>query len=98
MDNFKVQDNRITVSGSLTVDTVPQLYQKPLNLKEGHHLVDLHEVDDIDSSGMVLLLYWWSRSSRQGARLEFQNCPEKLKQIAGISGLEAVFGPSASLE
>ena len=98
MGEFKIQDSAITVSGSLTVDTVPQLYQKPLHLQSGHYQVDLKSVEEIDSAGMALLLYWWIRSGEQGSRLEFLHCPEKLLQIAGVSGLESVFSTPVSLE
>ncbi len=98
MGEIKILDSAITVSGSLTVDTVPKLYQKPLHLQGGHYQVDLKSVEEIDSAGMALLLYWWTRSGEQGSRLEFLHCPEKLLRIAGVSGLDSVFGTPASLE
>jgi ABC-type transporter Mla MlaB component len=47
---------------------------------------------------MALLLYWWTRCKEQNCRLEFDHCPEKLRQIAVVSGLESVFLDASPLE
>ena len=93
-----VKDSCITLEGPLTVDSVPLIFKKPLVLDNDFYQVNLKGVSEIDSAGMALLLYWWTRCKEQNCRLEFDHCPEKLRQIAVVSGLESVFLDASPLE
>ena len=74
-----------SIKGELTFNTVAKLYP------EGQKLIspiDLAEVTACDSAGLVLLLAWMRDAKRANKILHFINVPQKLLDIASISGLK----------
>ena len=79
------------LAGDLDTDTVPALFADAKGIGDRDASIDLADVGDIDSSGLALLLHWQTKSQANGKSLEFVNCPEKLRTIAALAGLESGF-------
>ena len=91
MSSLEITTGRLGLAGAVTVDTVPMLFAENPDLSAKEIQVNLGEVDDIDSSGLALLMYWHCQSEKQSGRLKFENCPAKLLDMAKLAGLEDVF-------
>ncbi|MFU8831848.1 MAG: STAS domain-containing protein [Wenzhouxiangella sp.] len=76
------------LSGKLTMQEVPAVYQKSLADRKAGPLpdqVDLAGLERTDSSALALLLEWQSWARAQGQQIEFANPPESLQILAGLS-------------
>lgn len=84
------------VSGSMTFDTVTELYEgAELEFEAGGELtLDLDEVTRADSAGLALLLEWARRGRRNNCRLRLKNLPDQLRLLMEVTGLEAAFSES----
>lgn len=85
-------DGRCAVSGALTFETAPWLWQQ---LRQGSWLdkaceADLAGVTTADSAGLALLVAWRAAASAHGGALRFQSVPERLLALARITDAEAV--------
>ena len=57
----------------------------------GDCLIDLREVNDVDSAGLAVLIEWLAQARARGTRLEFTNLPPALRSLAKLSGVEFLF-------
>lgn len=85
-------EGRCAISGELTFETVPWLWQQ---LQEGHWLTrgreaDLSGVTTADSAGLALLIAWRAAAICGGAALKFQSVPERLLALARLTDAEAL--------
>ena len=81
-------DRRLAVTGDLTLDTVTALYRESLGFAGRERLpevIDLAGVDEVDSSGLALLLEWQSWALAHEHCCEFANAPAHLLQLASLS-------------
>ena len=91
-------DSELTVSGALTFDSVPSLFEQSaywLQRISGPVTVDLRDVHRADSAGLALLVEWL-RGARQNNRAEirFTNVPEQMGSLIRVHGLGGAFGLS----
>jgi len=85
----KVDDNRLRVSGELSMATVPALLaQNSLRDMRGDIAVDLQDVERADSAGVALLIEWQRAARRQQQNICFQNIPSQMLSIARLSGVD----------
>jgi phospholipid transport system transporter-binding protein len=85
---ISLEDDRLVVRGRLTMETVPALFQSGLRHLEGKDLlVDLAQVEAVDSAAVSMLL-GWSRAAR-GNRHELRvtGLPEDLVSLAALYGV-----------
>jgi phospholipid transport system transporter-binding protein len=82
------EDGRLVVRGRLTMETVPALFQTGLQHLAGEDLlVDLSQVEAVDSSAVSMLL-GWSRAAQQNKRsLRVAGVPEGLASLAALYGV-----------
>ena len=80
------------LSGELTFDTVNALYQRSDELfaASGNIEVDLNGVSRVDSAGLVLLVEWARRATRNNERLRFSGMSDQLKTMIRINGLQKI--------
>lgn len=79
-----------SIQGELSFNTVAQCYpegQGFIKLYPSLEL-DLAGVTACDSAGLVLLLAWMRDAKRANKKLYFINIPQKLLDIASMSGLK----------
>lgn len=80
---------RIAVSGRLTLETArkaaSELFDGRLNLAKGETLVvDLAQVEAVDSSAVSVLLQWSRQARDNGVQLSFTNLPPNLSSLAKL--------------
>lgn len=88
------QAGRYLLSGELTFDTVPAVYE------QGHAMFAteapaltlsfINGAARTDSAGLALLVEWLREAREHGKTLRFENIPAQLKDLARVSGLERV--------
>jgi len=87
-------DQTIRLTGSLTLDEVPTVYERYLEWRENGTpaVIDLSGLEASDSSAVALLLEWlgWARASDREIR--FENPPEALRTLAGLSQADEILG------
>lgn len=88
-------DHRLTVSGNLTMDTVPALYAQGVqHLARNNLLLDFGKIDALDSSAVSLLLAW-ARVARENKReLQVVNLPASLSSLADLYGVSEMLPAS----
>jgi phospholipid transport system transporter-binding protein len=87
-------DGRCALSGALTFDTAPWLWQQ---LRTGGLIVqareaDLSAVSDSDSGGLALLVAWRASCRQAGGDLRFTAVPGRLQALAALTGAQDVLG------
>ena len=78
------------VSGSMTVKTTPALFGQIVAFDQGM-VIDLQDVDQIDSAGLALLIYWQTLAQSNGIHLVYRNVPSNLQKLAAICSAESLF-------
>jgi phospholipid transport system transporter-binding protein len=78
------------VSGALTFDTVPALYQSSAAwfAGEGELTLDLAGVSRCDSAGLALLIEWLRRARHADRPLRFANLPAQVQTLIRVNGLQ----------
>ncbi len=80
--------NRVQVSGSLTMATVGKLYSSGLQPQGASSLVvDLEQVEAVDSSAISLMLSWLREAQRNNVNLCFVHVPDNLSSLAKLYGV-----------
>ncbi|MFP3874825.1 MAG: lipid asymmetry maintenance protein MlaB [Thiohalophilus sp.] len=86
-------DNSYLISGELNMQTVPGLLQQVepiLARSQGEVCFDLQAVTRSDSAGLALLVEWMQFARQRDRKLSFRNLPDQLRDIARVSGLDAL--------
>lgn len=82
------EDGRLVVRGRLTMETVPALFQSGLQHLEGEDLlVDLAQVEAVDSAAVSMLLGWSRAARRNSHELRVTGLPEDLVSLATLYGV-----------
>jgi phospholipid transport system transporter-binding protein len=78
------------VTGALTFETVPQLFQSSSSwfTGEGDLILDLTQVERTDSAGLALLIEWLRRAQAANRTLRFINIPAPVQTLIRINGLQ----------
>ena len=85
---------RARVVGSLDMATAPELDARLTELcAAGHRLlvIDLGELEFMDSSGLRLLLHWDAYARRDGISVELAAGPPAVQRLFEITGTAGVF-------
>ena len=83
-------DNIVRVSGRLTMDATVALFNKGLEFKPGvkELVVDLAQIDAVDSSAVSLMLAWLRSAQRSNVKLTFVNISDNLFSLAELYGVD----------
>lgn len=82
------ENGRLVVSGSLTIATVPALFEAGLqHLASEDMLVDFSRVEAVDSAAVSLLLGWMRAAQRSRHTLHVTGLPEDLLSLARLYGV-----------
>lgn len=86
---FSQQGERIQLAGVLTMDTVPQAWQRRAQWFEGQSqlVVDLAQIEQSDSAGLALLVSLQRMAQRLQTPVTFQQVPANILGLARVSGL-----------
>lgn len=90
--------NRLQVSGRLTMETVAVLFDTALQVNGSDALViDLKQVEMVDSAAVSLLLSWLRRAQRNKVTLSFSHVPDNLLSLARLYGVAELLPVSSNL-
>ncbi len=83
------EGDRVTVSGPLTLDTAREAAATLFNgglhpVKGGRLVVDLAQIEAVDSSAVSVLLQWSRLALENGVQLSFINLPPNLLSLANL--------------
>ncbi len=79
---------RVQVPSHLTIETVTPLLKKSLQTSgETPLVVDLAQVETVDSAAVSLLLAWLREAQRSSVKLCFAHVPENLLSLARLYGV-----------
>ena len=82
------ESNHMHVSGHLTMETVATLFNTDLQPEgEGALLIDLAQVETVDSAAVSLLLSWLRRAQSNQVSISYANVPENLLSLARLYGV-----------
>jgi len=82
------EDGRLVVRGRLTIATVPELFEAGLqHLTSEDLLVDLSQVEAVDSAAVSMLLGWLRAAQRSQHTLRVAGLPEDLLSLAHLYGV-----------
>jgi phospholipid transport system transporter-binding protein len=91
----RVGEDRLLVSGELSMSTVPALLAQSHWQESDRELhVDLQNVERADSAGVALLVEWRRQASRQQRTISFHNIPSQLLAIARLCGVDELLALS----
>lgn len=80
--------NHMQVPSSLTIETVTPLFKNGLQSDIKTPLVvDLAQVETVDSAAVSLLLAWLREAQRSSVKLCFAHVPENLLSLARLYGV-----------
>ena len=77
----------LRVGGSVTIHDVAAVVEQGIALFDRGEIIDLSQVEDVDSSAVSMLLEWRREADRRKRRITFVNMPEKLKSLVQLYGL-----------
>ena len=77
----------LRIGGSITIHNVVAVVKQGALFGRGGEIIDLSQVEDVDSSAVSMLLEWQRELGRRKRRLIFVNMPEKLKTLVQLYGL-----------
>ena len=102
LDTYEAGDRTVvTVGGEIDVYTAPRLRDRISKVVAGGQyqlLIDLQEVDFLDSTGLGVLVGALKKTRANGGSLELICANERLLKIFKITGLAKVFTIHASVE
>lgn len=82
------EGERLMVRGRLTIATVPALFETGLqHLTSEDLLVDLSQVEAVDSSAISMLLGWTRAAQRSQHQLRVAGLPDDLLSLARLYGV-----------
>jgi|GEM_PF-343662 phospholipid transport system transporter-binding protein len=91
---FQKRSNTYYLSGKLSFETVPLLWQQSQNilkdLGQASLIFDLKEVTHSDSSGVALLIAWTRNFRRRSQIIQFVHLPHQMLAIIQLAGLETI--------
>lgn len=85
-------DNMFSVSGPLTIDTVRGHQRFPFDQKtvSGPLVVNLEQVDIVDSAAVSLMLSWLRQAKVRNLEISFIHVPMNLQSLVDLYGLTEV--------
>lgn len=91
----------IEVGGEVDVYTAPKLRESIVNAVDKGHtrlIVDVEQVDFLDSTGLGVLVGSLKRVRAEGGSLDIVCTHERILKIFDITGLDKVFGLHTSVD
>ena len=87
-DNYRIQ-------GRITIANANALLTEGLKLfvRDGL-VVDLSQLEEVDSSAVSLVLEWLREAQRNQRKLRFTNLPDNLKSLATLYGVLDLIQPA----
>jgi phospholipid transport system transporter-binding protein len=93
------EGDRLRIAGSVTIHNVAAVVEQGVALFDrGGEIIDLSQVEDVDSSAVSMLLEWQREAARRRRRIDFVNMPEKLTSLVRLYDLFELIPQSSARE
>ncbi|MCE7914575.1 MAG: STAS domain-containing protein [Nitrosomonas sp. PRO4] len=87
MASVYTEKEKILVQGAVTIDDVVVITQRGMALlNEHHHIVDLAQVTEVDSSAISMLFEWLRAARKKDLHVQFINLPANLESLIQLYG------------
>ena len=81
---IRIENDRLLISGPLTLETIGEIAATPLCAEQPVRVIDLGEVEKVDSAAVALLLHWLRQVAQKECKLTFANVPKELHSLAAL--------------
>jgi phospholipid transport system transporter-binding protein len=82
------ESGRYAVAGPMTLPLAKKLLDEGRRMfDQTEAVVDLDRVQEVDSTGLAVMLEWMRSAQRQNHKLSFINIPDNLKSLADVYGV-----------
>lgn len=82
------ESGRYAVVGPMTLPLAKQLLDAGRKVFDRNDaVIDLQRVQEVDSTGLAIMLEWMRSAQRHNHRLSFINIPDNLKSLADVYGV-----------
>lgn len=82
------EGDKLCVGGSITIHNVVAVVEQVIaSFDRGGEIIDLSQIEDVDSSAVSMLLEWQREAGRRKRRITFVNMPGKLKNLVSLYNL-----------
>ena len=81
---IQIDKERMLISGPLTLETVGEIAALPLCDQQAVGVIDLGQVEKVDSAAVALLLHWLRQVEKKQCRLSVVNVPKDLHSLAAL--------------
>ncbi len=85
-------DGGFSLRGDLTVDNAAAAYRSTPDFPAGDCRLDLAGIENTDSAGLALLVYWIRQAEAAGCRLIPENAPAQMRSLLRVAGLGMLIG------
>lgn len=93
-------DGQVNLKGELSFDSVPDLWKQSQRMFTAHEkstvVIDLAEIEKVDSAGLALLVAWSRLAKKSAIVLRFIHVPPKLVALAQANKLGDLLGLGAT--
>lgn len=103
MNNVQIigqEPGHFIIAGDLTFSSIGKDTVKSMAFLSSAKevILDLSKVGLTDSAGLALMLEWIKYARSKRSHVVFKNIPEQLRNLAKLSGLEAIGSPTGKTE
>lgn len=96
MDMIQQDGDIFRIQGRITLDNAHAVLAEGLrHFDRDGVVVDLSQVEEVDSSAVSLVLEWLREAQRNKRKLSFINLPDNLKSLATLYGVLDLIQPDA---
>jgi phospholipid transport system transporter-binding protein len=82
------EGDKLRVGGSITIHNVVAVVEQGIaSFDRGGEIIDLSQIENVDSSTVSMLLEWQREAGRHKRKITFVNMPEKLKNLVRLYDL-----------
>jgi phospholipid transport system transporter-binding protein len=90
---FQADGDRWVPAGPLTMDSVANVLAASVEAElPASGVIDLGQIEAVDSAGVALLLAWERRAAVEGKRITFAHLPPSLASLAHLYGVGEFLG------
>lgn len=86
--NIKINNNQLSVSGSVTFANVAEITRAGLTvMSQPEPVVDLAKITELDSAAVSMLLAWLRAAQQHGQQLQVINLPQNMASLIKLYDL-----------
>ena len=94
MISLEQTGNTVTLNGNLDIEGTCELFDASLKFEADTMTVDFSGVDDLDSAGLALLVYWQQRALATKGDLKIRGANGRAENLARLYGLGSLLTTS----